>query len=277
MKDIKTFIREHLESKAINEGLKDVTVPRKGSYVFILRDGDTKVQKVHIENVIKRPMGKGWPGSFTYIAELADNEYGLQDYAYMRFKSINYTPKSVDVKEFDDGVYYFGVDAKSINDFVKADAGKKLENVLKKIEEIEANLAQANEEKAKLEAKINNDITESLLEGKEAFVKFTLLGCDESKKAMEKIAADAQSAGIYFEKLDDNSFKLKLKPGQDWGKIKAALEALIDGVPEDKKEEAAEGIEKINKSIDKADEAVKEETAEDPEKKDKEGDKKEEE
>ena len=110
---------------------------------------------------------------------------------------------------------------------------------------------------------------EELNEGKETFVKFKLFGCDESKKAYENVAGAAQSAGIYFEKIDNDTFKLKLKPGQDISKIKEILNGLIDGIPEDKQEELAEQVDKLKQSISKADEAVKEDE-EDPEKKEEE-------
>lgn len=247
--------------KYLNEALKDVTVPRKGSYVYILKDGDTKVQKVRIDNVIKQPMGNGYPGSFTYIAELADNAYEIPDYAFMRFKSINYSPKSVEAIQMADATYYFGIDAQSINDFVKADAGRKLESVLKKINELETELASANEKKAKLEEKINNEITESLNESKEKFVRFSLYGCDDSKKTIEKITSICQEKGIYCEETE-NGFKIKAKPGQDVDVIIDELNKLIDGVPEDKKEECQEATEKIKSSIEKLKEAVTEETKE---------------
>lgn len=256
MKDIVLFIKENLQSKSINEALKDVTVPRKGSYVYILKDGDTKVQKVKIENVIKRPMGKGYRGSFTYIAELAENAYEIPDYAFMRFASINYSPKSVEAVNMADTTYYFGVDAQSINDFVKADAGKKLESVLKDIEKLEKELAEANEKKAKLEEKINGDITESLNEGKEKFVKFSLLGDDESKSAMDKISTAADKAKLYYEKIDDNSFKIKVKSGSDVSGIENILNELIDAIPEDKKEELQSKADSIKSSIDKMKEAA---------------------
>ena len=251
MKDITTFLKEALYDASLNEGLKDVTAPRKGSYIYILKDGDTKAQKVRIENVIKRPMGKGYDKSFTYVAELADNEYGIKDYYQYRFSGINYLPKTVEAQRLDDNeTYYFGIDAQSINDFVKADAGKKLEGILKKIDDLEKQLADANEKKAQLEAKINNDITESLLEGKETFVHFTLFG-DDTSSLMEKVSNAASSSNIYFEKISDDSFKLKIKPGQKIEKVESVLNGLIESVPEEKKEEMQDNIDKLNTSIEK--------------------------
>ena len=250
MKDITTFLKEALYDASLNEGLKDVQVPRKGSYIYILKYGDTKAQKVRIENVIKRPMAKGYDKSFTYVAELADNEYGIKDYYQYRFSGINYSPKAVEAQKIDNDTYYFGIDASSINDFVKADAGKKLEVVLKEISKLEDELAAANEKKAQLEAKINGEITESLLEGKETFVYFTLFG-DDTSSLMEKVSNAASSSNIYFEKTGDDSFKLKIKPGQKTEKVESVLNGLIESVPEEKKEEMQDNIDKLNASIEK--------------------------
>ena len=100
-----------------------------------------------------------------------------------------------------------------------------------------------------------------ILEGNETFVKFSLYGCDNSKEAQKNIASIAQKNGIYFEETD-NGFKLKLKPGQKVDEIESELNKLIDGVPEDQKEELEEKTEKIKSAIDKMKEAVKEDNGE---------------
>ena len=104
-------------------------------------------------------------------------------------------------------------------------------------------------------------IKDVILEGNETFVKFSLYGCDNSKEAQKNIASIAQKNGIYFEETD-NGFKLKLKPGQKVDEIESELNKLIDGVPEDKKEELEEKTEKIKSAIDKMKEAVKEDNGE---------------
>ena len=104
-------------------------------------------------------------------------------------------------------------------------------------------------------------IKDVILEGNETFVKFSLYGCDNSKKAQKNIDSIAQKNGIYFEETD-NGFKLKLKPGQKVDEIESELNKLIDGVPEDKKEELEEKTEKIKSAIDKMKEAVKEDNGE---------------
>ena len=104
-------------------------------------------------------------------------------------------------------------------------------------------------------------IKDVILEGNETFVKFSLYGCDNSKKAQKNIASIAHKNGIYFEETD-NGFKLKLKPGQKVDEIESELNELIDGVPEDKKEELEEKTEKIKSAIDKMKEAVKEDNGE---------------
>ena len=104
-------------------------------------------------------------------------------------------------------------------------------------------------------------IKDVILEGNETFVKFSLYGCDNSKKVQKNIASIAQKNGIYFEETD-NGFKLKLKPGQKVDEIESELNKLIEGVPEEKKEELSEKTEKIKSAIDKMKEAVKEDNGE---------------
>ena len=104
-------------------------------------------------------------------------------------------------------------------------------------------------------------IKDVILEGNETFVKFSLYGCDNSKEAQKNIASISQKNGIYFEETD-NGFKLKLKPGQKVDEIESELNKLIDGVPEDQKEELEEKTEKSKSAIDKMKEAVKEDNGE---------------
>ena len=87
-------------------------------------------------------------------------------------------------------------------------------------------------------------------------MKFSLLDDDESKSAMDKIYAAADKAKLYYEKIDDNSFKIKVKSGSDVSGIENILNELIDAIPEDKKEELQSKAESIKSSIDKMKEAA---------------------
>lgn len=99
-------------------------------------------------------------------------------------------------------------------------------------------------------------IEESLLnEGNETYVRFTLFGCDASKDTQKNIASLAQQNGIYFEETK-NGFKLKVKPGQNVDKITTELENLINGIPEDKRDELQDKIDSLNSSIEKLKDAA---------------------
>ena len=106
---------------------------------------------------------------------------------------------------------------------------------------------------------LNEALEEELNEGKETLVKFKLIDCDECKNVYDDIAAEAQAKGIYFENVDKNTFRLKLKQGQDIDGILDLLQGQIDSVPEDKQEELQDKIDSLKNSISKAEEAVKEE------------------
>lgn len=103
---------------------------------------------------------------------------------------------------------------------------------------------------------ISQFIRESLIsEAEEAIVRFKLYGCDDSKKTAEKVSAEAQKAGIYYEPVD-GGFKLKIKPGQNVSGIESAIKSLIEGLPEDKKEELQSKTDAIEASISKMKEAA---------------------
>lgn len=100
-------------------------------------------------------------------------------------------------------------------------------------------------------------LVDYLNEAKESFVKFSLYGCDNSKKVQSDVASIAQKNGIYFEETD-NGFKLKVKSGQNVDEIVSKLNELIDSVPEDKKEECQATTDKIKSAIEKLQKAVEE-------------------
>lgn len=76
-------------------------------------------------------------------------------------------------------------------------------------------------------------INDNITEGKETVVRFRLYDDDASKKLARNIAALANTANIYYEKID-HGFKLAVKPGQNVTGIEAALNDFINGIPEDK-------------------------------------------
>lgn len=247
MKDLKTFINN--EISIISEGLKDIDLPRKGSYIYILKDGETKVQKVKIVNVIKERMGDGYDGSYIYTAELEDNAFNIKTYRSWRFKSIDYnTPKLVDTKMYDKTTYYFGVDAKSISEFVKSSSSNKLKSLLQEITRLENELAEANANKVKLEIMINGEISESLDESKQSYVEFKLFDDDASKHAIGKIREICQKNSIYYENINDG-IRLKITPGAKLENIEDILLNVVNNIPDDKKEELQDASDDIIKNI----------------------------
>jgi hypothetical protein len=117
---------------------------------------------------------------------------------------------------------------------------------------------------------ISPETGKGINEGKETFVKFTLFGDDASKKLVEDMAIIAQNSDIYYERINDNSFKIKAKEGKDVVKIVDALTDLINGIDDDKKEDYAEQIEKLQNAISKLQDAVKKEETSDDDKKEEE-------
>lgn len=106
---------------------------------------------------------------------------------------------------------------------------------------------------------ISQFIKEALInEGNGNYVRITLLGCEASNKLMEELPAVCEKTGMYFEKIDSNTFKVKVKPGNDVAPLVDKLEGLINNVPEDKKEEAQDKVELLQASIEKLKETAEE-------------------
>lgn len=110
---------------------------------------------------------------------------------------------------------------------------------------------------------ISQFIKEALInESNGSYVRITLLGCEASNKLMEELPAVCDKAGMYFEKIDSNSFKVKVKAGNDVTPLVNKLEDLISNVPEDKKEEAEDSIEHLRADIEKLKETAEENNGE---------------
>ncbi len=92
-------------------------------------------------------------------------------------------------------------------------------------------------------------INDTLCESVYTMVRFTLYDTSAAKEAKKKIAALAQSAGMYYEPTKAG-FKLKVKPGNDVSEIENVLYSLVDGVPEGNREGLAATTEKIKSAID---------------------------
>jgi len=155
----------------INEGMilesaaKDVKIPRKGSTVYILKDGESKAVPVKVANVVKvKSSWYGRSGGYDVDIELEDNPIGVTGWRTMHYAEPKLDePIQVDTKSFSDiGTVYIGTSKEVISEFIKSSSTKKLKNLLKRIEDAENELAELNKQKDALQQQIDTEITESL-------------------------------------------------------------------------------------------------------------------
>ena len=158
-------------NEKINEGLivesaaKDVKIPRKGSTVYLLKDGDSKAIPVKVNNVTKvKNSWYGRSGGYDVIIELEDNEYKFDGWRTSHYADPKLDePIQVDTKSaFGIGTFYVGTSKDVISEFIKNKATKKLKVILKEIEDAENQLRELNKQKDELQQKIDTEITESL-------------------------------------------------------------------------------------------------------------------
>lgn len=154
----------------VNEALaKDVKIPRKGSTVYLLKDGDTKAIPVKVTNVTKvKDKWYGSSGGYDVYIELEDNEYEFTSWITNHYGDPALdAPMQVEIHGYGevDGptqLMYVGTSKEAISDCIKNVATKKLNVVLSEIQKAEAELEELKQKKTKLEIKINTEITESL-------------------------------------------------------------------------------------------------------------------
>ena len=155
----------------INEGMifesaaKDVKIPRKGSTIYILKDGESKAVPVKVTNVVKvKSSWYGRSGGYDVDIELENNSTGVTGWRTMHYADPKLDePIQVDTKSFHDiGTVYIGTSKEAIYEFIKSTSTKKLKNLLKQIEDTENELAELNRQKDALQQKIDTEITESL-------------------------------------------------------------------------------------------------------------------
>ena len=169
MKNLNELINEQL----INEAAwKDLRNPRKGSTVYVLKDGESKAIQVKIVDVYKTKKSK--EGSYDVNIELGDNKYDFDGYTEYVFGTINYDgPKLVNAGTWvDKGTFYIGVSKEAIQEYINTNAANQLKGVLNQIADAEKELAELYKKKEKYEAKANLQISESLVnEGKKIDLK----------------------------------------------------------------------------------------------------------
>lgn len=155
----------------VEAAAKNVHNPRKGSTIYLLRKGETKALPVKVSNTtkIKIPW-YGNTGGYDINIELSDNEYGITGWTERHYGvGFDYSDEKYQVREFiytdkdsKTSSYYAGVSKEAIQSFISSISSKKLEELMKEIENKQKELDELMQEKQKLEMDINIKITESL-------------------------------------------------------------------------------------------------------------------
>ena len=155
----------------VEAAAKNVHNPRKGSTIYILRKGETKALPVKVSNITKiKTSWYGNNGGYDINVELSDNEYGITGWTERHYgRGFDYSDEKYQVKEFTytdkdskASSYYAGVSKEAIQSFISSITTKKLEGLMKEIENKQKELDELMREKQKLEMDINIKITESL-------------------------------------------------------------------------------------------------------------------
>ena len=164
---MKNLIEAINEELIVEAAAKNVHMPRKGSTVYLLKDGDNKAIPVKIVDVKKEKMYNN-SSNKSYIIHnyLSDNAYDITDYTEYHFNSIEYKDENEQVKSYsfgkEIGTVYIGVSKEIIQTYINSNAANKLPGILKQIEKLQSELNELMSEKEKLEAEANLKINESL-------------------------------------------------------------------------------------------------------------------
>lgn len=151
MKSIIDTITESI----VTEGLKDMYKPRKGSTIYILKNGESKVVPVKITDTFFNTKAR------YYDVKLAENTYDITGYFYYYFKR-NEEPTPVMTYRINDADYYIGVSPKAIQEFMRVVGKRQLDDILSRIADLEKDLKKAYKQKEEFEYKANIEISESL-------------------------------------------------------------------------------------------------------------------
>ncbi len=151
MKSIIDTITESI----VTEGLKDIYKPRKGSTIYILKNGESKVVPVKIADTFFNTKAD------CYDVKLAENAYNITAYFYYYFKR-NEEPTPVMTCRINNADYYIGISPKAIQEFIRVVGKRQLDNILSRIAELEEDLKRAYRQKEEFEYIANIEISESL-------------------------------------------------------------------------------------------------------------------
>ena len=164
---MKNLIDRISENFILESAAKSVHNPRKGSTIYLLKDGDDKAIPVQIIDVKKEKMYRDSSSKSYYIHNyLSDNAYGITSYTESHFSSIEYDDKTEQVKAYsfgnEIGTVYIGVSKEAIQLYINSAAANKLPGILKQIEKTQSELDELMKKKEKLEIDLNLHINESL-------------------------------------------------------------------------------------------------------------------
>lgn len=166
MKTINDIIKEGI---IVESAAKNVHNPRKGSTIYLLKDGDSKAIKTTIKDVRKvKNSWYGKSGGYDINIELSDNAYGITGWREPHYGgNWDYSDEKYQVQPIawgnvaDGATFYVGVSAEAIQQFINTKGSNKLEGLLKEIEKKQAELDELMQKKQKAEAEANLEVNES--------------------------------------------------------------------------------------------------------------------
>ena len=165
--------------KKITEGFiteaaaKNVHNPRKGSTLWVLKNGETKAIAIKVSDNYK--VKSAWygktSGGYDINIELSQNEYNIDGWTEPHYgRDWDYSDEKYQVKTMaitDTGgkvaTYYVGTSKEAIQEFIRKEGSRKLEGILKQIEKVQGELAELMKKKQRAEAEANLEINESLI------------------------------------------------------------------------------------------------------------------
>lgn len=148
---------------------KNVHNPRKGSTIYLLKDGETKAIKVTVEFVTK--VKNSWyskgSGGYDIVIAISDNDYGIDSWIEPHYgKDWDYSDEKYQVRELffgnEIGKVLVGTTKEAIKQFINAKGSSAVKGLSTRVAELKKELEKAEQELAQAEAKANLEITESL-------------------------------------------------------------------------------------------------------------------
>ncbi len=148
---------------------KNVHNPRKGSTMYLLKDGETKAIKVTVVSVTK--VKNSWyskgSGGCDIVIGISDNEYGIDTWIEPHYgKDWDYSDEKYQVRElfFGDeiGKVYVGTTKEAIKQYISARGSSAIKGLSTRVAELKKELEEAEKKLAQAEANANIEITESL-------------------------------------------------------------------------------------------------------------------